>query len=126
MSTNPENVLVLEVLGKQIQIELLADTAPGHVERVKLLASEGFYDNCPFHRVIDGFMAQTGDGSNRDGTGGSGAAVPLKRVERRVAGISGLAATPRAAAINSSVAPTAGRAARGGGPRQHAVFRSPD
>lgn len=71
MSTNPENVLVLEVLGKQIHIELLDDTAPGHVERVKLLASEGFYDNCPFHRVIDGFMAQTGDGSNRDGTGGS-------------------------------------------------------
>lgn len=71
MTDNAENTLVLEILGKQVHIELFSDIAPGHVERVKLLAAESFYDNCPFHRVIPGFMAQTGDGSNRDGTGGS-------------------------------------------------------
>lgn len=68
---NPENILVLEVNEGQVKIELMSDVAPKHVDRIKLLASEGFYDNCPFHRVIDGFMAQTGDGSNQDGTGGS-------------------------------------------------------
>ena len=48
-----------------------SDIAPGHAERLKLLAREGFYDDVPFHRVIDGFMAQTGDGQHGNGTGGS-------------------------------------------------------
>ena len=47
------------------------DLAPGHAERLKQLAREGFYDDVPFHRVIDGFMAQTGDGQHGNGTGGS-------------------------------------------------------
>ena len=54
-----------------IVIALRNDIAPRHAERMKLLAREGFYDDVPFHRVIDGFMAQTGDGEHGNGTGGS-------------------------------------------------------
>ena len=60
----PENILVIEVAGETsgtIEIELLPDVAPRHVERIKRLASEGSYNDVVFHRVIDGFMAQTGD-----------------------------------------------------------------
>ena len=71
MGYDAENTLILEVNGEKIFVELLPDVAPRHVERIKLLAGEGFYDGCPFHRVIDGFMAQTGDGKYQDGTGGS-------------------------------------------------------
>ncbi len=59
-----ENTLVIEVAGQAsglIEIELLADVAPSHVERIKALTSKGLYDGVVFHRVIDGFMAQTGD-----------------------------------------------------------------
>ena len=59
--TDPENALILETTPGQIVIKLRTDVAPGHAERLKKLAREGFYDNVPFHRVIDGFMAQTGD-----------------------------------------------------------------
>ena len=54
-----------------IFIELDTDVAPKHAERLKQLAREGFYDDVPFHRVIEGFMAQTGDGEHGNGTGGS-------------------------------------------------------
>lgn len=54
-----------------VVIQLLPDLAPNHVTRIKELAREGYYDGVPFHRVIEGFMAQTGDGKNGDGTGGS-------------------------------------------------------
>ena len=57
--------------GSKVKIEFFTDVAPNHVARVATLAKEGFYDGCPFHRVIEGFMAQTGDGINQDGTGGS-------------------------------------------------------
>ena len=56
--------------GGDVVIKLRPDLAPGHVERITELASSGFYDNVPFHRVIPGFMAQGGDPSGR-GTGGS-------------------------------------------------------
>ena len=56
--------------GGDVVIKLRPDLAPGHVERIKQLASSGFYDGVPFHRVISGFMAQGGDPSGR-GTGGS-------------------------------------------------------
>ncbi len=68
---DPENTLVLDTTPGRIVIKLRNDVAPGHAERMKLLAREEFYDDVPFHRVIDGFMAQTGDGENGNGTGGS-------------------------------------------------------
>jgi peptidylprolyl isomerase len=66
-----ENTLYLDVPAGRVVIELKPDLAPGHVARIKELAREGFYDGIVFHRVIDGFMAQTGD-PRGDGTGGSG------------------------------------------------------
>jgi peptidylprolyl isomerase len=68
---DPENTLIIETAPGRIVIKLRNDLAPGHAERLKLLARERFYDDVPFHRVIDGFMAQTGDGEKGDGTGGS-------------------------------------------------------
>jgi peptidylprolyl isomerase len=66
-----ENTLYLDVPAGRVVIELRPDLAPGHVARIKELTREGFYDGIAFHRVIPGFMAQTGDPKG-DGTGGSG------------------------------------------------------
>ena len=71
MVNDPENSIKIELTSGDVYIELLPDVAPGHVDRIKELAREGFYDGVPFHRVIDGFMAQTGDGEFGNGTGGS-------------------------------------------------------
>lgn len=78
---DPENTILLELTGGTVAIELLPDVAPKHAERMKELARSGAYDNVCFHRVIDGFMAQTGDVANGNmedgfnlraaGTGGS-------------------------------------------------------
>jgi peptidylprolyl isomerase len=68
---DPQNALILDTTEGRIIIKLRNDIAPHHAERMKQLARDGFYDNVPFHRVIDGFMAQTGDGQNGNGTGGS-------------------------------------------------------
>jgi peptidylprolyl isomerase len=68
---DPNNAIVIDTTKGRIIIKLRNDLAPNHAERIKQLARDGFYDNVPFHRVIDGFMAQTGDGQNHDGTGGS-------------------------------------------------------
>jgi len=70
-SENKENTLVLETTQGRVVIELRPDLAPNHVARVKELAQQGFYDGVVFHRVIDGFMAQTGDPTGT-GRGGSG------------------------------------------------------
>ena len=70
-SKDPENTLVMEMTHGRVIIEMLPEVAPGHVERIKELAREGFYDGVVFHRVIDGFMAQTGDPTGT-GMGGSG------------------------------------------------------
>lgn len=70
MSLDPENTLVMETTKGRVVIKLRPDLAPGHVERLKLLAREGFYDGIVFHRVIDGFMAQVGC-PHGIGTGGS-------------------------------------------------------
>lgn len=76
----PENTLTIELKDGPVVIELFPDVAPKHVERIKKLAGEGTYNGVVFHRVIDGFMAQTGDvefgnkkdfNSGRVGTGGS-------------------------------------------------------
>jgi peptidylprolyl isomerase len=66
-----QNAIVIDTTKGRIVIKLRPDIAPQHAERIKQLAREGYYNNVPFHRVIDGFMAQTGDGKNFDGTGGS-------------------------------------------------------
>ena len=68
--TDP-NLLTLETNKGRVVIRLRPDLAPKHAERLKTLAKEGFYNNVPFHRVMEGFMAQTGDGQRGDGTGGS-------------------------------------------------------
>jgi cyclophilin family peptidyl-prolyl cis-trans isomerase len=72
-ASDPENTLVLELKDGPVVIELLPDVAPRHVERLKTLARDGFYDGIVFHRVIDGFMAQTGDPT---GTGAGGSDLP--------------------------------------------------
>lgn len=70
-SGDKENTLVLETTQGRVVIELRPDLAPNHVARIKELAQKGFYDGVVFHRVIDGFMAQTGDPTGT-GRGGSG------------------------------------------------------
>lgn len=78
---DPENTIMVELTNGTVAIELMADVAPKHAERMKELARSGAYNNVCFHRVIDGFMAQTGDVANGNmeadfnlraaGTGGS-------------------------------------------------------
>ena len=76
---DPENTIIVELKTGRVVIELLPDVAPGHCDRMRELAREGAYDGVVFHRVIDGFMAQTGDvehgksggNTSRAGTGGS-------------------------------------------------------
>ena len=68
---DPENTLLIDTTQGRIVVKLRNDIAPKHAERIKTLAREKFYDNVSFHRVIAGFMAQTGDGQNGNGTGGS-------------------------------------------------------
>lgn len=70
MSLDPENTLVMETTKGKVVIKLRPDLAPGHVERLKTLSRQGFYDGIVFHRVIDGFMAQVGC-PHGTGTGGS-------------------------------------------------------
>ena len=70
MAADPENTLLLELDTGPVTIKLRPDLAPRHVERIKELAREGFYDQVVFHRVIDGFMAQGGDPTGT-GMGGS-------------------------------------------------------
>ena len=71
MSADLENTLYLELKDGRVTIALRPDLAPNHVARIKELARQHFYDGLKFHRVIEGFMAQTGD-PRGDGTGGSG------------------------------------------------------
>ncbi len=68
---DPENTLIMDMTHGRVLIQMMPNVAPQHVARIKELAREGFYDGAVFHRVIDGFMAQTGDPTGT-GMGGSG------------------------------------------------------
>ena len=68
---DPQNTVYIDTKDGRIVIRLRNDLAPQHAARIKQLARDGFYNNVPFHRVIGGFMAQTGDGQYGNGTGGS-------------------------------------------------------
>lgn len=72
------DTLTLETTKGRVVIALRPDLAPGHVERIKTLAAQGFYDGVPFHRVIENFMAQTGDPT---GTGSGGSELPDLKAE---------------------------------------------
>ena len=78
MAASPEDTLILTLDTGPVTIELRPDLAPGHVERIKELAREGFYDGVVFHRVIPGFMAQGGDPT---GTGSGGSDKPNLKAE---------------------------------------------
>ena len=75
---DPENTIYLDLKDGRVTVQLRPDLAPRHVERIKKLAREGFYDGIVFHRVIDGFMAQTGDPT---GTGRGGSSEPDLKAE---------------------------------------------
>ncbi|UZF93902.1 peptidylprolyl isomerase [Bosea sp. NBC_00550] len=102
MSHDPENTIVMETTKGPVVIKLRPDLAPGHVERIKLLAREGFYDGIVFHRVIDGFMAQVGC---PHGTGTGGSSYPdLKQefnAEPHVRGICSMARSQNPNSANS-------------------------
>ncbi len=76
-TADPENTLYLDLKAGRVTIEMRSDLAPRHVARIKELVRQGFYDGLAFHRVIAGFMAQTGD-PRGDGTGGSGVNLPAE------------------------------------------------
>lgn len=97
---DPENTIYLDLEYGRVVIALRPDLAPGHVERFKTLTRQGFYDGLTFHRVIDGFMAQTGD-PNGDGTGGS--EMPDLQAEfNDGAHVRGALSMARAADVNSA------------------------
>jgi len=90
---DPENTLIMELPHGEVVIEMRPDLAPKHVERIKELAREGFYDGVAFHRVIDGFMAQGGDPTGT-GAGGSGKKLPAEfSREPHVRGVCSMART---------------------------------
>src|ERR1700726_1872189 len=99
------NAIVIDTTKGRVVFKLRTGLAPKHAERIKQLARDGYYNNVPFHRVIEGFMAQTGDGKNFNGTGGSKypnlpaefSSVPFKR------GIVGMARTSDPTSANSQV-----------------------
>lgn len=97
------NAIVIDTTKGRVIVKLRADLAPQHADRIKQLARDGYYNNVPFHRVIEGFMAQTGDGQRFNGTGGSKypnlpaefSSVPFKR------GIVGMARSSEPNSANS-------------------------
>ena len=97
---DPENTLILTLDTGPVTIKLRPDLAPGHVERIKELTREGFYDGVVFHRVIDGFMAQGGDPT---GTGTSGSDKPnLKAEFSREPHVRGVCSMARTSAPHSA------------------------
>jgi cyclophilin family peptidyl-prolyl cis-trans isomerase len=78
MARDKENTIIMDLKTGPVVVELRPDLAPGHVERIKELTRKGFYDGVVFHRVIPGFMAQTGDPT---GTGSGGSDLPDMKAE---------------------------------------------
>tara|TARA_R110000787_G_scaffold137458_10_gene250470 strand:- start:2541 stop:3092 length:552 start_codon:yes stop_codon:yes gene_type:complete len=98
-SLDPENTLYLDLPTGRVVIQMRPDLAPQHVARIKELTRKGFYDGLVFHRVLEGFMAQTGDPKG-DGTGGSGQKLPAEfSFEPHVRGTVSMA---RSSSINSA------------------------
>ena len=95
------DTLTLTLDTGEVTIKLRPDLAPGHVERIAELANEGFYDGVVFHRVIDGFMAQGGDGGRGDGTGGS-TKPDLKAEFSREKHVRGVCSMARSSSPNSA------------------------
>ncbi len=93
-----ENALFLELKDGRVTIELYPDSAPNHVARIKELVREGFYDGIVFHRVIEGFMAQTGDPTGT-GSGGSGKKLKAEFNDRKH--VKGTCSMARAASPDS-------------------------
>src|SRR4051794_41842467 len=95
MAADLENTLYLDLKGGRVTIKLRPDLAPGHVARIKELVRQGFYDGTPFHRVIEGFMAQGGDPTGT-GTGGFGQKLPAGFLkEKQVGGTGARGPAPR-------------------------------
>ena len=100
MTEQHTNTIMMEVKGGPVMIELRPDLAPKHVERIRALSERGFYDGAPFHRVIPGFMAQTGDPT---GTGSGGSDLPdLKAEFSNEAHVRGTVSMARTANPNSA------------------------
>jgi peptidylprolyl isomerase len=98
-TTDTENTMLMETTKGPVTIRLRPDLAPNHVQRIKELARQGFYDGVVFHRVIDGFMAQTGDPTGT-GTGGSG--KKLKAEFSKAPHVRGVCSMARANDVNSA------------------------
>jgi len=96
---DPENTIYLELKSGRVVIALRPDLAPNHVARIKELTRQGFYDGIVFHRVIDGFMAQTGDPT---GTGMGGSGQKLKAEFSQAKHVRGTASMARAQDPNSA------------------------
>jgi peptidylprolyl isomerase len=96
---NSENIILLELPYGVVEIELMPDVAPNHVTRIKELVRQGFYDGLLFHRVIPGFMAQTGDPT---GTGTSGSGQNLKAEFSKTPHVRGTVSMARAMDPNSA------------------------
>ena len=99
MAADPENTLNLELKDGTVVIEMYPDKAPNHVKRIKELVREGFYDGVVFHRVIEGFMAQTGDPT---GTGSGGSGQKINAEFNDVSHERGIVSMARAASPNSA------------------------
>ncbi|QPC99896.1 peptidylprolyl isomerase [Qipengyuania soli] len=101
MAVDPDNILLLDLSnGQRVSIRLMPSWAPQHVDRVKTLARQGFYDGIIFHRVIEGFMAQTGDPT---GTGTGGSQLPdLKQEFNKMPHVRGTVSMARAASEDSA------------------------
>jgi peptidylprolyl isomerase len=98
MDHDPENLLILETSQGTVVVAMRPELAPRHVDRIRELVREGFYDGVVFHRVIDGFMAQTGDPTGT-GTGGSG--VKLKAEFSRESHVRGTVSMARSQSPDS-------------------------